>query len=78
MFVTHRARREGVARALLADLEQQAQSLGYHRLLLETGARQTAAIALYRSCGWRRIAAYGPYVGDPMSVCLGKTLSRRR
>lgn len=78
MFVTQAARREGVARALLAALEQQAQALGYHRLVLETGARQAPAIALYRSSGWRRIAAYGPYVGDPMSVCLGKTLARRR
>lgn len=78
MFVTRSARRDGVARAVLADLEHQAQALGYHRLVLETGARQTAAISLYRSCGWRRVAAFGPYVGDPMSVCLGKTLTRQR
>ena len=78
MFVTCVARRDGVARALLADLEQQARLLGYQRLVLETGARQAAAIALYRACGWRRITAYGPYVGDPMSVCLGKTLARAR
>ncbi len=78
MFVTLAARRDGVARELLSALESQARSLGYHRLVLETGARQTAAIALYRGCGWRRVPAYGAYVGDPMSVCLGKALPRTR
>jgi GNAT superfamily N-acetyltransferase len=78
MFVTRAARRDGVARALLVELERQALALGYHRLVLETGARQHAAIALYSGSGWRRIAAWGPYVGDPMSVCFGKALTRRR
>lgn len=78
MFVTRIARRDGVARAVLAQLESEALALGYQRLLLETGTRQQAAIALYSSSGWRRVAAYGPFVGDPMSVCFGKTLPRRR
>ncbi len=78
MFVTRRARRDGVARALLKSLEHEAQALGYRHLVLETGARQPAAIALYGGSGWRRIPAWGPYVGDAMSVCFGKTLSLRR
>jgi len=76
MFVTRGARREGVARALLARLEADAIALGYRRLVLETGVRQKAALALYRSAGWRRIAAYGPFVDDPTSVCLGKVLRK--
>jgi GNAT superfamily N-acetyltransferase len=76
MFVTRGARREGVARALLARLEADAIALGYRRLVLETGVRQKAALALYRGAGWRRIAAYGAFVDDPMSVCLGKSLRR--
>jgi GNAT superfamily N-acetyltransferase len=75
MFVTARARRAGVARALLDRLEAQAHVLGYRRLVLETGVRQASAIALYEGAGWRRIAAYGPFVGDATSVCFGKTLS---
>jgi GNAT superfamily N-acetyltransferase len=47
MFVTRPARRDGVARALLARLEADAQSLGYRRLVLETGTRQQAAVTLY-------------------------------
>jgi len=78
IFVTRQARRDGVARAVLADLERRAKDLGYHRLVLETGARQQEALALYGSGGWRRIAAWGPYVSDPLSVCLGKSLSHRR
>jgi putative acetyltransferase len=77
MFVTRGARRDGVAQALLARLEQEARVQGYRHLVLETGARQAAAIALYSGCGWRRIAPYGPYVGDPMSVCFGKSVPRR-
>ena len=75
MFVTRDARRDGVAQALLERLEQEASTLGYRRLVLETGKRQEPAIALYRRCGWRRIAAYGPHVGDEMSVCFGKNLA---
>jgi GNAT superfamily N-acetyltransferase len=74
MFVTARARRAGVARALLERLEVHARSLGYRRLVLETGVRQAPAIALYEGAGWRRIAAYGPFIGDSTSVCFGKTL----
>jgi len=77
MFVTREARRDGIARALLARLEQEARAQGYRSLVLETGARQMPAIALYSRCGWRRIAPYGGYVGDPMSICFGKSLSRR-
>lgn len=77
MFVTRSARRDGVARALLARLEHEARQHGYRELVLETGARQQPAIALYSGSGWRRIPAYPPYVGDPMSVCMGKALSAR-
>jgi putative acetyltransferase len=74
MFVTQAARRDGIGRTLLARLEADALALGYRRLVLETGPRQKPAIALYRAAGWRRMAPYGNFVGDPTSVCFGKTL----
>ena len=74
MFVTREARRQGVAGAVLAELERHAKTLGYRVLRLETGRRQDPAIALYERCGFRRIAPFGPYVGDPFSVCFEKAV----
>jgi putative acetyltransferase len=74
MFVTRGARRDGVARALLARLEADALALGYRRLVLETGVKQKPAMALYRASGWRKIKPYGNFVDDPTSVCFGKTM----
>jgi GNAT superfamily N-acetyltransferase len=76
MFVTQAARRGGLARALLGALEAHAQRLGYTTLRVETGERQAAAIALYRSHGYWPIAPYGPHVGDPTSRCFEKRLGQ--
>ena len=78
MFVLRSRRREGLATAILARLEKNAGSLGYVRLRLETGNRQRAAIALYESCGFRRIAPFGAYAGDPTSLCFAKAVARER
>jgi putative acetyltransferase len=75
LYVLPSARRGGVARALLAELERRARASGYTTLCLETGNRQLAAQALYAACGWRRIAAFGAYVDDPTSVCFGKQIA---
>ena len=46
------------------------------RLVLETGTRQLAALALYRATGFRPIPLYGEYLSSPeTSVCLGKKIS---
>lgn len=74
MFVTQAARRTGVATAVLAALEMHASTMGYRLLRLETGRRQRAAIALYERCGFRPIAPFGPYIGDPMSLCFEKSV----
>src|SRR6478609_6493233 len=62
MYVVPTARGTGVARALLAALEAEARRLGARRLLLETGTRLDAAMALYRRAGFVEIAAFGEYV----------------
>ncbi len=54
MFVVPEARRGGVARALLAALEDAARGLGYRVARLDTGSRQQHAIALYEASGYRR------------------------
>jgi GNAT superfamily N-acetyltransferase len=45
--------RQGLARRLLARLENQASRQGYSRLYLTTGYLQTPAMQLYRNAGYR-------------------------
>jgi putative acetyltransferase len=72
MYVLKPARRGGIARAILIQLEKEAARIGYELLLLETGNRQHPAMALYESYGFTRIPRFGPYVNDPVSVGFSK------
>jgi len=74
MFVPHGMRGRGIATALLAGLEMAAHELNVRRLVLETGARQPEAIALYRRAGFDFITPFGEYVGSPLSVCMAKDI----
>lgn len=75
MYVSPDARGTGLGRRLVDALEAEARALGVRRLVLETGTRQHAAIALYRATGFRPIPLYGEYLRSPdTSVCLGKEL----
>lgn len=58
MYVAPAGRSRGVARALLAALEDQARELGYIRVRLDTGPRQPHAQSLYLAAGYREIADY--------------------
>lgn len=58
LFVREGFRGAGIARALLQQAEEVARLLGHRRLVLETGDRQSDAIALYRARGFRPIAPY--------------------
>jgi GNAT superfamily N-acetyltransferase len=75
MYVRPTTRGRGVGGALLAALEAEAHGLGIRRLVLETGARQPEALALYRRAGFVVIPAFGEYVDSPLSVCMGKDLT---
>jgi GNAT superfamily N-acetyltransferase len=76
MYVLRPVRRRGIARLLLAELEAKGALFGYTTLRLETGNRQPEAVALYESCGFRRIPSYGPHVEDPLSICFEKAVVR--
>jgi GNAT superfamily N-acetyltransferase len=76
MFVHPRWRGRGVARKILTSLEAHALERGYVALRLETGSGQPEAIGLYRSAGYREIPAFGDDVGNVVSVCFEKRLSR--
>jgi GNAT superfamily N-acetyltransferase len=55
MYVAPRARGSGMARALLAALEDEARRLGYAVARLDTGPQQPHAERLYRSAGYAEI-----------------------
>jgi GNAT superfamily N-acetyltransferase len=75
MYVRPTARRSGVARAMLAELERTALAAGHRRIILETGSKQPEAVALYRSDGYTDIAPFGHYADAPQSIHLGKDLA---
>lgn len=75
MYVAPPARGRGVGRAVLAALEHAARGLGVRRLVLETGARQEAALALYRRAGFLVVPPFGEYRDSPLSVCMAKDLA---
>jgi GNAT superfamily N-acetyltransferase len=74
MYVRRDARRLGLARAILAELERTARAAGHRRMILETGSVLPEAVALYRSAGYAGIAPFGYYAGSALSIHLGKSL----
>jgi GNAT superfamily N-acetyltransferase len=75
MYVPPRARRRGVARAVLAELERTAAAAGATRILLETGTAQPEAVATYQAAGYEPVPGFGHYAGHPQSLAFGKALS---
>jgi GNAT superfamily N-acetyltransferase len=69
MFVVPEARGRGIARALLVELERQAQELGYDVLRLDTGPLQVHAQRLYEGAGY---APIGNYNANPMASFFGE------
>ncbi|MFG2050937.1 GNAT family N-acetyltransferase [Micromonospora sp. NPDC048935] len=74
MYVRPAYRGRGIARQLLAALEECAFRQGHSVVCLETGTYLPAAIALYTSCGYHQVPVYGEYVGNPYSICFAKRL----
>ena len=74
VFVTPSARRSGIARAIMQELEQLARAAGFNEIWLETGLRQPGALRLYENLGYTRRAGFGDYKDDPLNVCLAKRL----
>lgn len=69
MYVVPRARRSGVARALLAALEDAARTLGYTVARLDTGPRQPHARDFYLASGYRPVANFN---GNPVATFFGE------
>ncbi|MDK1476515.1 GNAT family N-acetyltransferase [Streptomyces sp. 549] len=74
MFVVREARGQGLARRVLAALEDDARAAGRVRMVLETGTMQPEAIALYTSSGYLPTRKFGLYRHEPLSRCYAKPL----
>lgn len=74
MFTVASARGLGVARRLLAAIEDSARADGRRRVILETGDRQPEAIALYSSAGYHRIPDFGYYKDEEGVLSFARDL----
>ncbi len=74
MFVRDDHRRRGLARALLVAVERSAYAAGADWVVLETGAPQIEALALYQAHGYVPITPFGFYACEPDARNLGKRL----
>jgi len=73
MYLLASTRGTGLAARLLAEIEQRAAAVT-DRVVLHTGERQRAAIALYERSGYTPIDIFPPYDQVPESVCFQKRL----
>ncbi len=76
MYVIEQMRGRGLARRVLAALEEDARAAGRLRMVLETGTKQPEAIALYTSSGYEPCAKFGYYRHYEDSRCFAKPLAR--
>ncbi|MEU2783125.1 GNAT family N-acetyltransferase [Streptomyces sp. NPDC007110] len=74
MYVVEDMRGRGIARRVLAALEDDARAAGRRRMVLETGAKQPEAVALYTSSGYEPCGKFGYYRFHELSLCYAKTL----
>ncbi|ANB06900.1 acetyltransferase [Streptomyces ambofaciens] len=74
MFVIEQVRGRGLARRILAALEEDARAAGRTRMVLETGTKQPEAVALYTSSGYEPCGKFGYYRFHEDSLCFAKPL----
>lgn len=74
MFVRPQFRGLGLAKLMLAHLEQYTRDHNIKILRLETGIHQKEAIGLYERMGFQSIPPFGDYVDDPLSKFFEKQI----
>jgi putative acetyltransferase len=76
VFVLPAHRGKGLARVIMAALEERLWHEGYTLARLETGVAQPEALGLYRALGYVERTSFGPYRPDPLSVFMEKRLEK--
>ncbi len=74
MFVEESMRGQGIASLVIYELEKWAKELSAEKLILETGKRQTEAVALYHKNNYQITENFGQYIGVKNSICFEKLL----
>lgn len=74
MFVEESMRGKGIASLVISELEKWAKELNAEKLVLETGKRQTEAVALYHKNNYQITENFGQYMGVENSICFEKLL----
>lgn len=74
MLIRRPYRGHGYSRGLLALVEDEARSLGFTRILMESGLAQPEALGLYESSGYESVAGFGHYRNEPQNRCYAKML----
>lgn len=74
MYVVPSHRRRGIARLLLAALEDHARERGTDELVLRAGDPQPEALAFYAAHGFTPTQPFGHWTQDPTAICLRKHL----
>ncbi|MET0207568.1 MAG: GNAT family N-acetyltransferase [Burkholderiaceae bacterium] len=75
VFVKQQFRGRGLSKVLMEQLESHLRAKGIELVRLETGVHQPEALKLYEGLGYDRIAPFGPYTDDPLSVFMEKRLN---
>ncbi|MFY8020526.1 MAG: GNAT family N-acetyltransferase [Bacteroidia bacterium] len=74
MYVDENYRGQGIASAILAELEIWAKELNFQKCILETGHKQIEAVGLYKKSNYNIIPNYGQYKDVKESICFEKGL----
>ena len=75
MYVAPAARGRGLGRSVLEALENDAVRHGMTQMILETGARNHAALSLYAACGYARVPSYVTGRDPDVNRAMRKPLS---
>lgn len=76
VYVEPAHRRRGLARRIMAALEDSAARAGHRSVVLNSGQEQPEALALYDRLGYRPVPGYGVYACAPDAVFLGRDLGQ--
>lgn len=74
MYVLPELRGHGLARRLVAAVEDKIRAAGVHVVVLETSTRQPAAVRTYEAAGYTTIQPFGYYAGERIARYFGRVL----